>query len=72
MSATGEHVGLSLARNESRPTVRVGLLWVSYAPLSNIANAIRLARLARLDHVVFGDHVQNFVPRAIFDERLGY
>jgi phthiodiolone/phenolphthiodiolone dimycocerosates ketoreductase len=72
MSATGEHVEVSLAETRTRPSVRVGLLWVSYAPLGNIANAIRLARLARLDHMVFGDHVQSFVPRAIFDERLGY
>lgn len=59
-------------RTQARPGVRVGLLWVSSAPLGNITNAIRLARLARLDHMVFGDHVQSFVPRSIFDERLAY
>jgi phthiodiolone/phenolphthiodiolone dimycocerosates ketoreductase len=52
--------------------VRVGLLWVPVAPLGSIVNAIRLARMARLDFVLFGDHVQSFVPRAAFDERLGY
>ena len=52
--------------------VSVGLLWVSYAPLGNITSAIRLARLARLDYMIFGDHVQSFLPRSIFDERLAY
>jgi phthiodiolone/phenolphthiodiolone dimycocerosates ketoreductase len=56
----------------TRPRVRVGLLWVPSAPLGNIANAIRLARMARLDFMLFGDHVQSFVPRTVFDERLGY
>lgn len=55
-----------------RARVSVGLLWAGYAPLGNITRAIRLARLARLDYVVFGDHVQNFMPRSIFDERLAY
>lgn len=56
----------------TRAAVRVGLLWVCYAPLGNIAWAIRLARLSRLDYMVFGDHVQSFVPRSVFDERLSY
>jgi phthiodiolone/phenolphthiodiolone dimycocerosates ketoreductase len=28
--------------------------------------------MARLDYMIFGDHVQSFVPRSIFDERLAY
>lgn len=60
------------SKARAQPRVRVGLLWVCYAPLGNISNALRLARLARLDYVVFGDHVQSFMPRSIFDERLAY
>lgn len=50
----------------------VGLLWVPYAPLGNTVNAIRLARMARLDYMIVGDHVQSFTPRSIFDERYAF
>jgi phthiodiolone/phenolphthiodiolone dimycocerosates ketoreductase len=56
----------------ARPAVSVGLLWAGYAPLRSIVNAMRLARVARLDYIVVGDHVQSFLPRSIFDERLAY
>ena len=56
----------------ARSGVRVGLLWAPVAPLTNVARAVRLARLMRLDFMVFRDHVQGFLPRSIWDRRLGF
>ena len=72
MTAGGVQARAALPERRLRQGVSVGLLWTPSAPLSNTTNAIRMARLARLDYVVFGDHVQTFMPRSIFDERLAY
>ncbi len=54
------------------PGVRVGLLNILMPPLTTSLRAMRLARWAGLDFMLFGDHVQSFVPRAIWDQRLGF
>lgn len=58
--------------SSTRPRVAVGLLWPPYGPVPNILQAVRVARLARLDFMVLGDHVQGFAPRSAWDRRLGY
>ncbi len=49
--------------------VRVGLLLLPQ-PLLNAVRTLQLARLNGLDFVLFGDHVQSFIPRSIWDSRL--
>ena len=72
MTAGGVRVQEGPAERRSGRAVKVGLLWTSFAPLSSTTMGIRLARLAGLDHMVLGDHVQSFTPRSIFDERLAF
>jgi hypothetical protein len=72
MTAGGVRAQGRSAERRSRQAVKVGLLWTSFAPLSSTTRGIRLARLAGLDHMVLGDHLQSFTPRSIFDERLAF
>lgn len=40
-------------------------------PSIDTVRAVQFARLSGLDFMLVGDHVQNFIPRSIWDRRLG-
>jgi len=56
----------------SRPGLRVGLSWGTHPPFREAAMVARLSRLLRLDFILVWDHVQNFFPRSMWDQRLSY
>jgi phthiodiolone/phenolphthiodiolone dimycocerosates ketoreductase len=59
-------------RGAQAPRLRVGLSWGSHPPFRDAARVARLARLVRLDYILFWDHVQSFFPRSMFDGRISY
>ncbi len=64
--------GPERARDSGGGHVKIGLSQLPRPPFSSEGHILQFARLNGLDFVLFGDHVQNFVPRSIWDARFGF